>query len=238
MKRKILQSLLGVLLIAVTGIVLGGCKGCKGGNNDKVAKAPELPAVTSVYHDYDGVVQDFTAGTAQIQALHRQTMYQLTQQLPEGEKSENEGGYEWRNSRIVFNEAVTFESIDDLHVTDVIDVFYYWNSKGPWVQYISTNVKNGVQIPWPIHDIWIEDANLCNAPVKLSAEDALQRLKEWNGVLPKDCKFITLRLPIGPKDCNPQWTFGDTYNVLFIDAVTGEVRDFCPAFPEPSGSGE
>jgi hypothetical protein len=56
------------------------------------------------------------------------------------------------------------------------------------------------------------------------------RLKEWNGVLPKDCDFIILRLPVGPKDCNPQWVFGDIGDVLFIDAITGEIRDYDPAF--------
>jgi len=233
MKKTTFGKLMLALLVAVltVGMAFASCSSCKG--NSEQASAPEEQSIDPVplYHDYDGVVQDFTAGTAQIQALHKQTMYRLTEQLPEGEKPENEGGYEWRNSRIVFNEAVTPESIDQLHVTDVIDVFYYWNSKGPWVQYISTNVKNGVQIPWPINDVWVEDANLSNALVELSAEDALQRLKEWNGILPKDCNFITLRLPVGPRDCNPQWTFGDAYNVLFIDAVTGEVRDFCPAFP-------
>lgn len=226
MKKAILLS----LLLAIVGMGMSSCSGC--GKSEELKVNSEEFATADVYHDYDGVIQDFTAGTAQIQALHKQTMYQLTEQLPEGEKPQNEGGYEWRNSRIVLNEAVTLENIDDLHVTDVIDVFYYWNAKGPWVQYISTNVKNGVQIPWPINDVWIEDANLSNAPVKLSAEQALLRLKEWNGILPKGCNFLTLRLPVGPKDCNPQWTFGDAYNVLFIDAVDGQVRDFCPAFPE------
>ena len=65
---------------------------------------------------------------------------------------------------------------------------------------------------------------------KVTCEQALQRLKEWNGVLPKDCNFITLRLPVGPKACNPQWVFGDVYELLFIDAVTGEVKGSNPAF--------
>ena len=205
---------LGLVLTIVGAVAVSSCNGCK--DNNGVAKAPDLPAL---YHDYDGVVEDFTAGTAKIQALHRQTVYSLI------------GGadYQWRNSRIVFNEAVTFENIDDLHVTDVIDVYQYWND-GPWVQYIASNVVKGVQIPWPINDVWIEDASMSEAPVKLSAEDAIARLKEWNGVLPKDCNFITLRLPVGPKACNPQWVFGDVYDLLFIDAVTGAITDSNPAF--------
>ena len=215
MKKKTILSLALLLTIAVAGLC--SCNGCK--NNGNVATAPELPATASVYHDYDGVIQDFTAGTAKIQALHRQTMFSTL----------GIGEYEWRNSRIVFSETVTFDNIDDLHVIDVIDVFCYWKD-GMWVQYINSNVERGLQIPWPINDVWIEDANLSDKPVKLSAEDAIGRLKEWNGVLPRDCNFITLRLPVGPKDCNPQWVFGDVYDVLFIDAVTGEVTDSNPAF--------
>ena len=214
MKKKIFLSF--VLLMTIVSVGLCSCNGCK-----KSEKQDTQPV--SLYHDYDGVVQDFTAGTAHIQALHRQQMSQLV-----------EGGkYQWRNSRVVFNDAVTMENIDDLHVTDINDVFCYWNKQGPWVQYINSNVKEGLQIPWPINDVWIEDANLSDKPVKLSAEQALQRLKEWNGVLPKDCNFITLRLPVGPNGCNPQWVFGDAYNVLFIDAVTGEVKDSNPAFDKP-----
>ena len=213
MKKMIFLFTMMLTMVGMMGV--SSCNGCKGASEPKIDDP-----VVEVYHDYDGVVQDFTAGVSQIQALHRQTMYQTL-----GIKE-----YQWRNSRVIFNDKLTLENIDDLHITDVIDVFCYWNEKGPWVQYINTNVKKGTQIPWPINDVWIEDANMSEAPINLSAEQAIQRLKEWNGILPKDCNFITLRLPVGPKSCNVQWVFGDVFNVLFIDAVTGEVRDSDPAF--------
>ena len=204
---------MGVLLLAVMALVCS-CNGCKG-------ETPKIDDPVVVYHDYDGVVQDFTAGVGHIQALHRQTMASLT--------DGNE--YQWRNSRVILNDTVTMENIDDLHVVSIRDVFFYWdNQRGPQVQYITDHVKYGTQIPWPINDVWIEDKDMSGKPIKLSAEEALMRLKEWNGILPKDCNFIILRLPVGPKDCNPQWTFGDVDDVLFIDAVTGEIRDYDPAF--------
>ena len=204
-------------LLTLVCVALTGCSSCHSGKAKQETK-------DVVYHDYDGVVQDFTAGVSQIQALHRQTMYQLAQQ------GKPMNGYQWRNSRIIFNDTLTFDNIDDLHITDVNDVFYYWDKdKGPQVQYVNVNVKRGTQIPWPINDIWIEDDDLSDQPIKLSCEEAILRLKEYNGTLPKS-HFITLRLPVGPKKCNPQWTFGDEYTVLFIDAVTGEVRDYDPAF--------
>lgn len=235
--KRFLFGMVAVVLLTMMAGAMSSCKGCKGETAQK-----ETP---QVYHDYDGVVQDFTAGVSQIQALHRQTMFSVL-----GVKD-----YQWRNSCVVFNEAVTLENIDEVHVVAVNDVFFYWNEQGPWVQYINSHVVNGVQIPWPINDVWIEDSDMSNQPIKLSAEQALARLKEWNaaikreqneadfnsaereqgrakpnGILPKDCNFLTLRLPVGPKDCNVQWVFGDAYDVVFIDAVTGEVRDWDPAF--------
>lgn len=213
------------LLLAIAGMMATGCAGCQSANKEQPNE--------SAYHDYDGVVQDFTAGASHIQALHKQTMYSLIKGIEQSDNVTIERGYEWRNSRVIFNDTLTLENIDDLHITDINDRFCYWHpNKGMQVQYIDVNVKNGTQIPWPVSDVWIEDDNLDDKPIKLSCEDALQRLKEWNGVLPKGCNFITLRLPVGPRDCNPQWTFGNTYDVLFIDAVTGEVRDSNPAFPQ------
>lgn len=214
-KNIILGALLAIAVAATTS-----CNSCK--QQSKEADEPRTEA--EVYHDYDGVVQDFTAGTAHIQALHRQTMFSLL----------GNDEYEWRNTRVLFNEPLTDENIDFIHITDVNDVFYYWDKvKGPMVQYINTNVLDGTQIPFPINDVWIEDDNLEDKPVKLSCEDALQRIKEWNGILPEDCNFMTLRLPIGPVDCNPQWVFGDVYNVIFIDALTGEISETNPAFKKP-----
>ena len=208
MKRIILSC----LLLAIVCIMATGCSSCQSENKNQ-----EI-----VYHDYDGIVQDFTAGVSHIQALHRQNAYQLTK-----DKADR---YEWRNSRIIFNDTLTLDNIDQLHITDVNDVFYYWdNQKGPQTQFVNVNVKHGTQIPWPINSPWIEDDDLSDRPIKLSCEEAILRLKEYNGILPKSY-FITLRLPVGPKDCNPQWTFGDEYNVIFIDAVTGEIRNWNPAF--------
>ena len=203
------------LMMAMVCLMATGCSSCQSEN-----KKQEV-----VYHDYDGVVQDFTAGISHIQSLHRQTMY-ITLGVKE---------YAWRNSKIVFNDSITAENIDDLHVTDINDVFYYWDGqKGPQVQWVNSNVKKGVQIPWPINDVWIEDDDLSEAPIKLTPEQAMQRLKEVNCPIPP-AKSMTLRLPLGPVACNPQYVVGDVYDVLFIDAVTGEVSNWNPAFNPKKG---
>lgn len=212
MKKDFFAKVMGVLLMAVMALVCS-CSSCKG----ETAKIDD-PVV--VYHDYDGVVQGFTAGTAQIQALHRQTMFSLI----DGQE------YQWRNSRVILNDTVTMENIDDLHVVAVNDVFFYWDSqKGPMVQYINSHVKYGVQIPFPINDVWIEDANLSDKEIKLTVKDVLNRLKEWNGIIPPGVS-MSLRYPVGPCECNAQWVIGNEFDVIFIDAVTGEISNWCPAF--------
>lgn len=210
MKRTFIPG----LLLAIAGMMTTGCS-CQSENKKQETVSSK---------DYDGVVQDFTAGTSHIQAMHRQKMY-----------AEVSKEYEWRNSKILFNDTIRQNNLDDLHVVDVTDVFQYWN-EGPQVQFISTNVKKGTVMPTPVHDVWIEDASLNDCPIKLSCEDVLKRLKEWNGVIPPAVS-ISLRNPVGPRNCNAQWVVGDVFDVIFVDAVTGEIVNWNPAFPNPSVNG-
>lgn len=211
--KKIIFLMLALVTLGMTvGVV--ACAGCSKGETQKI----DDPVV--VYHDYDGVVQDFTAGVEHIQALHRQTMFSLI----DGQE------YQWRNSKVLFNDSITQESIDNLHVVEVTDVFFYWDKVvGPQVQYIATNVKKGTMIPPTIQDVWIEDANLSDKEIKLTVKDVLNRLKEWNGVLPP-ARGMSLRYPVGPCECNAQWVIGNEFDVIFIDAVTGDISNWCPAF--------
>lgn len=210
--KKIIFLMLALVTLGMTvGVV--ACAGCSKGETQKI----DDPVV--VYHDYDGVVQDFTAGVEHIQALHRQTMNVLI----EGQH------YEWRNSKVLFNDSITFGNIDELKVVEVTDVFYYWNDEGPNVQFIASNVKKGTILPPVIHDVWIEDASLNDKEIKLSAEDVLVKLKEWNGVIPPSI-CMSLRYPVGPCECNAQWVIGNAFDVIFIDAVTGNVSNWNPAF--------
>lgn len=201
--------LTAVLLGMTAG--LGSCNSCS--KQENTAQA-----------DYDGVLQDFTAGVSNIQALHRQMMYAQVGQE-----------YQWRNSKVLFDSPICATNLEDLTVVDVTDVFQYWNN-GPKVQFISSNVLNGTIIPPAIPDVWIEDASMNEAQIKLSAEDVLNRLKEWNGVIPV-AECMSLRLPVGPVACNAQWVIGDVYDVIFVDAVTGEISNVNPAFKPENKEG-
>lgn len=202
------------LLLAIVSIMVTGCSSCQSEN-----KKQEIVA-----NDYDGVAVDFTAGVQHIVSLHRQTMFNMIK-----------GDFEWRNLKVLFNDTIKAETIDDLHIIDVTDVFYYWND-GPWVQYITSNVNKGTLIPVKIQDVWIEDCDMTNAEIKLWPEDVLKRLKEWNGIIPPSYAMV-LRLPLGPRNCNAQWVIGGINDVIFVDAVTGDITNWCPAFPVPNVNG-
>lgn len=210
------KFLLFGFLLAIVSIMATGCNSCKSENKQD---APPEEQVVINGADYDGVVADFTAGVSHIQALHRQTMFNLIDGEP----------YQWRNSKVLFNDSINYENIDELKVVEVTDVFFYWNNEGPHVQFIASNVKNGTIIPPTIQDVWIEDADLSDKEIKLTCEDVLQRLKEWNGLIPPAI-CISLRYPVGPCECNAQWVIGDVYDVIFVDAVTGEISNWNPAF--------
>ena len=220
MKKSVFLSMLVVMLLSMA-CMMTSCKSCGKGSPGESAVEKVVAA-----SDYDGVLADFTAGVNHIVALHRQTMNQKI------------GGqqYEWRNLQVIFNDTIKAETIDDLKVVDITDVFFYWNDEEPHVQYISTNVAKGTIIPNPIIDVWIEDDELDNCEIKLWPEDVLKRLKEWNGVIPES-KCMVLRMPVGPRNCNAQWVMGDIGDPIFIDAVTGDITNWCPAFPIPNVNG-
>ena len=197
------------LLLAIAGIVATGCGSCQSGNNKQEVVSNS---------DYDGVVKDFTAGVEHIIAVHRQTMNGIA----------NGKYFSWYETKVLFNDILTMENIDDLHVVDVTDVFQTFSPD--LCQTITSNVVKGTLIPAPVPDIWIEDFDMGVSEIILTVDDVLQRLKEWNGVLPES-RGIVLRKPVGPQPCNPQYVIGNTSDVIFVDAVTGDITDWCPAFP-------
>ena len=197
-------------MLAIAGIIAVGCHSCHSNKNVK--------------QDYDGVAVSFNDGVDHIIALHKQTMFNLYK----GKQ------YAWYETRVLFNDSIKWANIDDLKVIDVTDIFQTFDPAR--CQYISTNVEKGTIIPPAIPDIWIEDCDMSNSPVKLMPNDVLEKLKAWDGILPP-AVGMTLRQPLGPRICNPQWVIGNMMQVIFVDAVTGDITNWCPAFPIPNVAG-
>ena len=70
--------------------------------------------------------------------------------------------------------------------------------------------------------------------IKLTYEEAYDRIMQTNSPKPHS-KHVTLRNPIGPIAINTQWIFGNIHEQLWVDAVTGDVKNSNPAFPEEKG---
>ena len=80
-----------------------------------------------------------------------------------------------------------------------------------------------------VHGFWVEDFPMNEENIAVSYQEAYEKLMAVN--LPKPhTRQVVLRKQIGPKPCNPQWIFGNLREQLYVDAVTGEVRDYNPSF--------
>jgi len=78
---------------------------------------------------------------------------------------------------------------------------------------------------------WVEDSPLNEEEIKLTYKQAYEKIMQVN--LPKPhSKNCILRKPIGPVECNPQYVFGNVQKQIWVDAVTGDICESNPAFPD------
>lgn len=80
-----------------------------------------------------------------------------------------------------------------------------------------------------INSFWMEDYPLNDEAIKVTFEQAFDKMMKANIVKPHSRK-CTLRKEVGPKDANPQYIFGNSRAQVYVDAVTGDVSAINPAF--------
>ena len=76
---------------------------------------------------------------------------------------------------------------------------------------------------------WIEDCVLNNEVIKVSYQEAFEKMMATNMPKPHS-RHCVLRKEVGPKDANPQYIFGNTRAQIYVDATTGKVSDKNPVF--------
>ena len=76
---------------------------------------------------------------------------------------------------------------------------------------------------------WVGDELLNEADVKLTFEEAYNRLMESNYPKPHSRQCV-LRKELGPKNANAQYIFGNKNEHLYVDAVTGDVKKNNPVY--------
>lgn len=140
--------------------------------------------------------------------------------------------YRWFETQMVLKDFLDDEKCDGT-VEKVSNVFQVveGDEKCMDVHVIMYNHTSGVDTTdvEVIHSFWIEDDPLNSEPIKITYKEAFKRLMEANIAKPHS-RHCILRKEIGPKDCNPQYIFGNTHETVFVDAVTGKVSGKNPAF--------
>lgn len=140
--------------------------------------------------------------------------------------------YKWFETCIVLNEYLDSENTNDsvVGVSNIFQVLEQKDSKSFDVHVIMyTHVGDSTQVDVK-HDFWIEDMPMNNDSIKVSFKEAYAKMMAAN--LPKPhSRQCVLRKEVGPKDCNPQYIFGNSEAQVYVDAVTGNVTDVNPAFP-------
>ena len=86
-------------------------------------------------------------------------------------------------------------------------------------------VKNG---------FWVEDFPMNDDSIKVTFAEAFEKINQVNFPKPHS-RHVVLRKQVGPVAANPQYIFGNAQAQLYVDAVTGDVTDKNPCFPEDKG---
>lgn len=149
-----------------------------------------------------------------------------------GYMDKNYTSYVWYESSMVLANYLDEENCDG-SVADIEDIFQTGFGDTTAIEQNVVMIKHvGELMKVNVVDgIWCEDLVLIDKEIMLTYKDAFDRLMEADCIKPHS-RFCVLRRPLGPYECNPQYIFGNSFddNILFVDATTGDVRDYNPAF--------
>lgn len=141
--------------------------------------------------------------------------------------------YRWYETCIVLEDYLDAEGSEG-KVHAVSNIFQYVVEKDEHsadvrvVMYTHLPDTTAVEV---VNSFWIGDCVMNEAEIKLTFEQAYDRLMQAN--LPKPhSKQVVLRKELGPKDANPQYIFGNVQSHVYVDAVTGDVSTTNPVYGE------
>ena len=202
-------------VLCMSALMFSSCNGCQSKTEEPVLK--------------DSVVVDSTK-TVAINVEHaiatdRQAMY-----LKFGKD------YRWYETDILLPEFLNSENVTSDPVM-VVNIFQSIVERGngfdTWV-FKFQHLNDGTVLTDSIQGFWIENQALNDEVIKLKYVEAFDKIMQTNAPKPQS-KHVTLRNPVGPVAINTQWIFGNIHEQLWVDAVTGDVKNSNPAFPEEKG---
>jgi len=140
--------------------------------------------------------------------------------------------YRWFETGVVLNDWLDGESDGSIEmVVNVFQVVDYIDSTSfDTFVYKYQHTQEGT-FEDSVHGFWVEDYPLNDEVIKVTFKEAFEKVQAVNYKKPHS-RQVVLRKEVGPVDANPQWIFGNSEAQLYVDAVTGEVRDWNPAFPK------
>lgn len=128
------------------------------------------------------------------------------------------------------NDGSIAELVNIFQVTEIVD-----STSARVVVHKIQHFADGATVRDSVEGFWIENMPLCLEDIKIAYDSACILVEGVN--LPKPhSRHITIRKPLGPKDCNIQYIFGNIQSQIWVDAITGEIKESNPAF-EPDAKG-
>ena len=212
--KKISLLMMSLLFSLILGF--SSCNGC--GNSEA---AQTLTDSTEV------VVKDSTVAinVEHAIAMDRQAMY-----------LKFKDDYRWYETDILLPEFLNAEDVTSDPVM-VVNIFQSVVKRDEgfdtWV-FKFQHLNDGTVLTDSVRGFWIENQPLNDEVIKLKYVEAFDKIMQTNSPKPQS-KHVTLRNPVGPIKINAQWIFGNLHEQLWVDAVTGDVKNSNPAFPEGKG---
>lgn len=194
--------LMSVALLAVVTLTLSGCKGCK-------SEKKEAPVLVQDKYAVENVVST-------------DKKYMLV----------NYGGdYRWYETCVLLKDYLDEDCNGDIAgVSNVFQVVTMDEGGGDSHVILMAHTPTADTIDVK-QGFWIEDFPMNDEAINITYKQAFDIVMGVNYPKPHS-RQCTLRKPIGPKDCNAQWVFGNIEAQLWVDATTGDVATSNPAFDD------
>lgn len=141
--------------------------------------------------------------------------------------------YRWFETMILLDNYMDEDTTSNIaEVVNIFQVVKAYDEKSFDTKvYKFQHFVDGTCVKDSTNGFWIEDEPLVDSVKIISYNKAFELMQQVNYPKPHS-KHVCLRKPVGPKDCNPQWVFGNLESQIWIDAVTGKAKDSNPAFPD------
>ena len=112
----------------------------------------------------------------------------------------------------------------DGSINEIINIF---QTLKPQVVRFTHAGKSEIEV---IDDFYLENSDMSKDTIKISFKKAFELINQTNMPKPHS-RYCVLRKEVGPIDANPQYIFGNEEAQIYVDAMTGNISDKNPVYP-------